>query len=230
MRLAAVQQPLEVEMKRHVITAALMLASLPLTACADHPATAYQEQGSAAIRDLQLRLRDAGYYPGPADGIWGAGTHDALARFQANRGLPATGEPDRQTVLALGLDPARYAAAAYPPGPPPPAYAPPATAYVPPPPAPAADVETHDIQRRLRELGYYHGPLDGVMGHGTRIALAEFQHDHRLRVTGEPTHRTLRALNLREEPELSGSSVPPDQGADHLNQRELQRIERGERF
>ena len=110
-------------MKRHVITAALMLASLPLAACVDHSATLYQQPGSAAIRDLQLRLRDAGYYPGPADGLSGAATHDALARFQAQRGLPVTGEPDRQTVLALGLDPARYAAAAYPPNPPP------ATAY-----------------------------------------------------------------------------------------------------
>ena len=210
-------------MKRHVITAALMLASLPLAACVDHSATLYQQPGSAAIRDLQLRLRDAGYYPGPADGLSGAATHDALARFQAQRGLPVTGEPDRQTVLALGLDPARYAAAAYPPNPPP------ATAYVPPP-VPDSDVETHDIQRRLRELGYYQGPLDGVMGHRTRIALAEFQHDHRLRVTGEPTHRTLRALNLRGEPEMSGSSVPPEAGADRLNQRELERIERGERL
>jgi peptidoglycan hydrolase-like protein with peptidoglycan-binding domain len=211
-------------MKRHVIWAALMLAPLPLAGCANHPATAYQEQGSASIRDLQLRLRDAGYYPGPADGIWGAATSDALARFQANRGLPVTGQPDRQTVLALNLDPARYAVTAYPPGPAP------APAYVPPTAVPVSDIETRDVQRRLRELGYYHGPLDGIMGHRTRIALAEFQHDHRLRVTGEPTHRTLRALNLRGEPAMSGSSVPPDEGADRLNRWELERIERGERL
>lgn len=217
-------------MKRHLITAALMLASLSLAACATHSATAYQVQGSAAIQDLQLHLRDAGYYPGPADGIWGAATHDALARFQANRGLPATGEPDRQTVLALGLDPSRYAAAAHPAAPPAPAYAPPAAAYVPLAPAPVSDVETRDIERRLRELGYYRGPLDGIIGHRTRIALAEFQHDHRLPVTGEPTHRTLHALNLRGEPAMSGSSVPPTDDADHLNQWELQRIERGERL
>jgi len=99
-------------------------------------------------------------------------------------------------------------------------------AYVPPAPTPVVDVETRDIQRRLRELGYYHGPLDGVTGHGTRIALAEFQPDHRLRVTGEPTHRTLRALNLRGEPEMSGSSVPPERDADHLTHGTLERIER----
>lgn len=30
----------------------------------------------------QLYLRDAGYYDGPIDGIWGTGSHDAVARFQ----------------------------------------------------------------------------------------------------------------------------------------------------
>jgi len=212
-------------MKRHVIAAALLLAPLSLAACANSPGTAYQEQGAAPIVDLQLRLRDAGYYPGPADGVWGAATSNAVARYQGQHGLAVTGEPDRETLLALGLDPARYAAAAYP------SYPLPATAYVPPPPpVVVSGVETRDIQRRLRELGYHPGRLDGVMGHRTRIALAEFQHDRRLRVTGELTYRTLRALNLREEPELSGSSVPPEPGADRLNRWELERIERGERL
>jgi peptidoglycan hydrolase-like protein with peptidoglycan-binding domain len=208
-------------MKRYMIAAALVLASLPLGACADHRAAGYSEPGgSASIRDLQLRLRDAGYDPGPADGVWGAGTRDALARYQAAHGLAVTGTPDRPTALALGLEPARYATVAYPP---PPAYAPPA-------PEPAYDVATRDLQRRLRELGYYHGPIDGVLGHRTRIALAEFQHDRRLRVTGEPTDRTLRALDLRDEPYMSGSSVPPEEDADRLNRWELERIERGERL
>ena len=219
-------------MKRHMITAALLLASLPLAACADHRATtgtAYQ-QGSAPVRDLQLGLRDAGYDPGPADGVWGDGTHDALARFQASRGFAATGEPNRQTLLALGLDPARYAAVGYSVAPAPAPANPPSAAYVPPAPAPGYDVATRDMQRRLRELGYYHGPLDGLLGHSTRIALAEFQHDRRLQVTGEPTRRTLRALDLRAEPAMSGSSVPPDDGADRLDRWELERIGRGERL
>jgi peptidoglycan hydrolase-like protein with peptidoglycan-binding domain len=219
-------------MKRQIVLAAVAFASLSLAGCAGHQVTAtapYQEPGSASIRDLQLRLRDAGYDPGPADGVWGAGTHDALARYQANHGFPITGEPDQRTVVALGLDPQRYAQVGYPPSPPAPAYAPPpATIY--PPTAKVSDVETRDIQRRLHQLGYYHGPLDGVLGHRTRIAIAEFQHDHRLRVSGEPTRGTLRALNLREEPQMSGSSVPPYGAADRLNQWELERIERGERL
>src|ERR1700693_1717178 len=47
------------KMKRHMITAALLLASLPLAACADHrETTGTYQQGSAPVRDLQLRLRD----------------------------------------------------------------------------------------------------------------------------------------------------------------------------
>src|SRR5690242_19761607 len=98
-------------MKRQIVLAAAAFASLSLAGCAGPRATAtapYQEPGSASIRDLQLRLREAGYDPGPADGAWGAGTRDALARYQADHGFPITGEPDRRTVLTLGLDPQRY--------------------------------------------------------------------------------------------------------------------------
>ncbi len=53
------------------------------------------------LADVQRRLRAAGYSPGVVDGIWGACSREALTRFQADRGLPATGEPDALTLEKL---------------------------------------------------------------------------------------------------------------------------------
>jgi len=52
-------------------------------------------------------------------------------------------------------------------------------------------------QRRLRELGYYRGPIDGDFGRGSRNSLARFQRDSRLPATARLDDRTLRALRLR---------------------------------
>lgn len=51
-------------------------------------------------------------------------------------------------------------------------------------------------QQRLRELGYYRGPVDGDFGRNSRNALARFQRDNRLRPTGSLDERTLRALRI----------------------------------
>ncbi|MFD0893125.1 peptidoglycan-binding protein [Luteolibacter ambystomatis] len=51
-------------------------------------------------------------------------------------------------------------------------------------------------QLRLRSMGYYRGPIDGDFGYGSRRALARFQRDHRLRITGWLDWSTRRALGL----------------------------------
>ena len=51
-------------------------------------------------------------------------------------------------------------------------------------------------QQRLRELGYYRGPIDGSFGRGSQAALVRFQRDHRLRPTGWLDERTRRALRI----------------------------------
>lgn len=47
------------------------------------------------IQQVQRYLLNAGYSPGPVDGIWGARSRDALARYQSDRGLKVTGIPDQ---------------------------------------------------------------------------------------------------------------------------------------
>jgi peptidoglycan hydrolase-like protein with peptidoglycan-binding domain len=58
-----------------------------------------------AIRAVQSRLRQLGFYSGRIDGIWGPSMQASLQRFQQGRGLQATGQLNPATVTALGLDP-----------------------------------------------------------------------------------------------------------------------------
>lgn len=63
--------------------------------------SSHEIEARRKLADIQRRLRTAGYAPGPADGVWGARSREALTRFQADRGLPVTGEPDARTLSQL---------------------------------------------------------------------------------------------------------------------------------
>ena len=55
------------------------------------------------IQNVQLALRDQGYYPGAIDGLIGSQTRAALSAFQRDRGLIITSAVDEPTLVALGL-------------------------------------------------------------------------------------------------------------------------------
>ena len=52
------------------------------------------------------------------------------------------------------------------------------------------------VQSKLATLGYYHGATDGILGDQTQAALARYQQDQDISVTGTVTSATLQALNL----------------------------------
>lgn len=56
-----------------------------------------------AVEAVQGRLRALGYYRGNIDGVWGAQTQQAIARFQQGRGLQPNGQLNPATVEAMGL-------------------------------------------------------------------------------------------------------------------------------
>ena len=65
---------------------------------------------------------------------------------------------------------------------------------------PNGDVVAEDltgIQSRLHNLGYAAGPADGIYGRNTRAALALFQTDEDLDVSGLPDDETLTKLEAR---------------------------------
>ncbi|WP_230532255.1 efflux RND transporter periplasmic adaptor subunit [Microvirga roseola] len=54
-----------------------------------------------SIAEIQLALAAAGFDPGPADGVPGPQTVDAIRSAQARFGLPVTGEPDPELLQRL---------------------------------------------------------------------------------------------------------------------------------
>ncbi|WP_439273682.1 peptidoglycan-binding protein [Pseudochrobactrum sp. HB0163] len=54
-----------------------------------------------AVRNIQLILQKNGYDTGAADGLMGAKTRHAIAAFQKDNGMKATGEVDQRLVEAL---------------------------------------------------------------------------------------------------------------------------------
>ena len=53
-----------------------------------------------------------------------------------------------------------------------------------------------NVQAALQELGYYTGPIDGVLGSPTRDAIANYQRDHELYTTSAIDEPTLEALGM----------------------------------
>jgi len=58
---------------------------------------------SDEIRQIQITLREKGFYDGEPDGKFGPRTRRALMTFQQRQGLQASGRPDTQTTAALGI-------------------------------------------------------------------------------------------------------------------------------
>ena len=54
------------------------------------------------------------------------------------------------------------------------------------------------VQSKLAKLGYYHGAIDGVDGDETQAAIARYQEDNELSVTGTVTAAILQSLGLRQ--------------------------------
>jgi peptidoglycan hydrolase-like protein with peptidoglycan-binding domain len=102
------------------------------------------------IRGLQLLLRDVGLDPGPVDGLAGAKTKAAFARFQGGCFkikplMENSFEAAQRAELnqTIGTVPSR--------------------------------LETQTIQAQLRAAGFNPGPIDGVLGHRTRSVLVQLK-------------------------------------------------------
>ncbi len=155
-----------------------------------------------SIREVQQILQQLGFAPGPADGIMGQQTKDALKKFQQQQNIPQTGRTDQATLQQLekrkghGQQQAAvqqtqkkqqfqksnneksakhqmYAKK-------------------------SAGDDIKQIQQKLKNLGYHPGPADGVMGEKTRQALNQFQKDQRLQQTGKVDQQTMQALQTKQ--------------------------------
>jgi hypothetical protein len=55
------------------------------------------------VQEIQQALVREGYLQGDASGQWDSRTHDAMLRYQAMHGFPATGLPEAKSLMKLGL-------------------------------------------------------------------------------------------------------------------------------
>ena len=53
---------------------------------------------------VQMQLQQRGYYNAAVDGTYGPVTRQALLNYQADHGLPMTGQIDQETLLSLGFE------------------------------------------------------------------------------------------------------------------------------
>ena len=128
------------------------------------------------IRELQGKLKAAGFNPGAIDGVVGRQTRSAMRDYAHMRSLP-NADATRDLLRRLKDEP--LAVVASKPALPQRAPSPPATQQVDKPTADdsAPGLTPDDIrglQDRLRAAGYYMGATDGVMGRQTRSAVREF--------------------------------------------------------
>src|SRR5260370_15686553 len=61
--------------------------------------------------------------------------------------------------------------------------------------------ETKEAERRLSEMGYWTGPVDGVLDGTTRVALIAFQKWEGLKVTGRLTRSDFEAIRNATSPQ-----------------------------
>ena len=54
------------------------------------------------------------------------------------------------------------------------------------------------VQKQLTQLGYFSGPVDGIYGPTTRDAVAKYQIDKQLDVTGSLSAQTLQSFGLQQ--------------------------------
>lgn len=95
-----------------LFSAGLVLASAETPAShSSQSEMAKQQQQAGALKldsnkvnEIQRALNEKGYAVGRVDGVVGPKTTNAIREFQSKEGLSATGQPDQQTLKALGIE------------------------------------------------------------------------------------------------------------------------------
>ena len=150
-----------------------------------------------AVKELQQALKDLGYYRSTVDGKYGSGTKNAVKAFQKMNGLSQTGTADLETQTLLFQGKPKNSSGL----------------VVEPIVQPQYPVLTRGskgedvkkLQRRLKELGFYTGSIDGDFGTGTYNAVKAFQKSVGLSQTGIATQDTQLLLYASG---TSGSQAP----------------------
>jgi peptidoglycan hydrolase-like protein with peptidoglycan-binding domain len=128
---------------------------------------------------IQKELAGLGYFEGPADGIAGEQTRQAVKAYQRKNGLAQTGKLDQRLLDHIRFSNELLTASEY-------------TNAIS---ASPADDRVRQVQKGLAALGYRPGGFDGALGTQTREAIRQFERDRGWPVTGEITDLLLAELS-----------------------------------
>jgi peptidoglycan hydrolase-like protein with peptidoglycan-binding domain len=136
-------------------------------------------QGSkgSAVAELQQLLQSKGFYSGKIDGDFGAGTTNAVLKFQKENGLVPDGIVGSSSWAKLRVVVIPTSAQGLPtllPG--------------------SKGAAVSQAQQLLKDKGYYQGRIDGDFGVGTRDAIAAFQRANGLTIDGKVGEQTWKKL------------------------------------
>jgi peptidoglycan hydrolase-like protein with peptidoglycan-binding domain len=135
------------------------------------------------VEAVQRELAASGIYNGPIDGVSGKRTEFAILSYQRQQGLDLTGTASPELLDHIQLT-RQFAQAAD------------ITGSL----SPAEETDgITSAQRRLAELGYDPGVVDGELGADTQIAIRHFQADRGIAVTGRLSENLIIELN-RSDP------------------------------
>lgn len=172
------------------------------------------KQGELVER-IQIRLTELGYYHGEVSGTFDTKTSTATKTFQKKNGLTADGKAGVKTVEMLFGGDALSAQAT--PTPKPTATPKPTPVPTPRPTlkAPTAKVQRGSsgnnakmVQKRLEDLHYYTGKVDGKFGSDSEKALKAFQKKHGLKVDGIAGASTYALLFSYDALDANATATP----------------------
>ncbi len=156
-----------------------------------------------AVKTLQKRLKELGYYKSYVDGDFGNETVAAVKAFQKKNGLYQDGVAGSQTMKKLNASNAVKA-----------------DGTVEGSSSSSGSTSTEDgtlkkgsqgaavklLQKRLKELGYYKSYVDGDYGNETVTAVKNFQRKNGLTVDGVAGSQTLNKLNSDSAKDVNGKT------------------------
>ena len=206
--------------------------STPVPADAPSPTPKSLQKGftdSDAVREVQKRLKELGYYKGSADGDFGPATEKAVIAFQKDHGLTADGKVGEKTLSKLNSsntsskDSSSSSSSS--------SKESKATAV------PKVSENTYlesgksgkqvkTMQNRLIELGWLSGSASGTYDDATEAAVIAFQKKAKLWADGKAGPKTLEALYSSNAPTsskpASGSGETLERGSKGSEVKKLQ--------
>ncbi|MBS0018395.1 MAG: peptidoglycan-binding protein [Arthrospira sp. SH-MAG29] len=174
----------------------------------------------ADVIALQQRLKQLGYYTGMIDGVFDESTRVAVVRFQRDNGITQTGQVGPTTQFHLARATTQRPIIPVVPAGPASVVRPVVTnpnTYIT---IGNAGEDVRRIQRRLRELGFYNGPINGFFDGQTQNAVIQFQQAYNITNTGivgpttetylfNVTRRSFGHINNHNPVSISSSDTSP---------------------